>query len=80
MGRKHEKYKFWQRHSNQVSVVRIARNCPRNQKLCTIAPKKWQKNENESFGDAPQTMYRWSRVNGNFPMNQKLQAIAQEKG
>jgi hypothetical protein len=32
-GRKHEKYDFWRRHSNHVSVITIARNCLEKRKL-----------------------------------------------
>jgi hypothetical protein len=43
MGSKNEKYEFWQRHSNHVSVVTVARNCPENRKLCAIAHGNGQK-------------------------------------
>jgi hypothetical protein len=34
--RKHEKYEFWGRHSNHVSVVMIARYCVGNRKMRAI--------------------------------------------
>jgi hypothetical protein len=61
MGRKHEKHEFLRHLSNHVSVVTVAGNHPGNEKLCTVARKNGENMNKASFGDGPQTMYRWSR-------------------
>jgi hypothetical protein len=74
MQKKHEKCEFWHCHSNHVSVVTVAGNCP-----LAIA-QIGRKHEKASFGDAPQTLYRCSRLQEIVPGTEKMCVIAHENG
>ncbi len=58
-GRKHENHEFLRCLSNQLSVVTVARNRPRNQKMCVIAHEMGKRNETVSSSPRKWRLKTW---------------------